>query len=232
MIGTPMYGGQCSAHYTFSNLNLTRVAKENNIHLNYQFLTTESLITRGRNSIVNTFMKSECSHLLFIDADIGFDPNDVLKIIGHNLDIVCAGYPAKFIDWESIHRAARMGVPPEGLQSFSSPYIYNRDEEGMHYGDLIDVKESGTGFMLIKRPVFEKMSSHVPSYISNQFNGAGENIKEFFATSIQDNLLLSEDYHFCRLWRSLGGRVYVDKSINLQHVGSYVFQSSPNHWIG
>lgn len=232
MIGTPMYGGQCSAHYTFSNLNLARVAKEYDINLNYQFLTSESLITRGRNSIVNTFMKSDCSHLLFIDADIGFNPADVIKLLNHNLDIVCAGYPAKYIDWGSIQNAARNGVQNNMLSMYASPYIFNRLEDGNHNGPLVEVKESGTGFMMIKKSVFETMQPHVPWYVTNQFNGDGDTNYEYFATSIEDNLLLSEDYHFCRKWRSMGGKVYVDKSISLNHVGSYIYQSSQNHSIG
>jgi hypothetical protein len=231
MIGTPMYGGQCSAYYTFSNLNLTRIARDRGVEINYQFLTTESLITRGRNAIVSTFMQSDCSHLLFIDADIGFAPEDVFKLISHKMDVVCAGYPAKIIDWHSVYQAARSGVPPNMLRHHASPYIYNRDPNGTHYGNLIDVIEAGTGFMLIDRNVFDTMSNHVPSYTANQFGTDGSTIKEFFATSIQDGFLLSEDYHFCRKWRSLGGKVYVDKSISLQHVGSNVFESSPQHWI-
>lgn len=231
MIGTPMYGGKCTAHYTFSNLNLSRIAKENNLNLNYQFTTTESLITRGRNAIVKTFLNSNCSHLLFIDADIGFDPQDVIKLLNYDLDIVCAGYPAKFIDWNSVYRAAQIGVAPHQLQMYASPYIYNKLENGEHKGNLIEVVESGTGFMLIKRLVFEKMKDHVPYYIANQFNTTAECVHEYFATSIQDQLLLSEDYHFCRKWRSMGGKVYVDKSIILDHIGDMVFTSSPNHWI-
>lgn len=231
MIGTPMYGGQCSAHYTFSNLNLVRVAKENDVELNYQFTTTESLITRGRNAIANIFLQSDCSHLLFIDADIGFNPDDVFKLISHKMDLVCAGYPAKLIDWHSVYHAARSGVPPNLLCHYASPYIYNRDLNGTHHGDLIDVIEAGTGFMLISRSVFEIMSNHVASYTANQFGTDGSTIKEFFTTSIEDGFLLSEDYHFCRKWRSLGGKVYVDKSIFLQHVGSNVFESSTHHWI-
>lgn len=232
MIGTPMYGGQCSAHYTFSNLNLVRIAKDRGIELNYQFTTTESLITRGRNSIASTFINSDCSHLLFIDADIGFNPEDVFKLISHKMDIVCAGYPAKLIDWHSVYHAARHGVTPNMLHHYASPYIYNRNPTGDHYGNLVDVIEAGTGFMLINRTVFEIMSEHVNSYIANQFGSDRVTIKEFFATSIEDGFLLSEDYHFCRKWRSLGGKVYVDKSISLQHIGSNVFESSLQHWIG
>ena len=231
MIGTPTYGGQCTAHYTFSNLNLVKLANSCGVNINYQFITTESLITRARNDLVSTFLDSDCSHLMFIDADIQFNPDDVIKLLNHDLDLVCGGYPCKMIDWNMIHKAATGGVSPEHLVSYASPYIYNRVDGSPQSGNLIEVKESGTGFMLINRRVFEQLSDHVPEYTSNKFNGYGKQIKEFFSTSIEDGILLSEDYHFCRKWRSIGGKVYVDRSIVLNHIGNHVFQSSPNHWI-
>lgn len=231
MIGTPMYGAQCSAHYTFSNLNLARVASSQNIDINYQFITTESLVTRARNDIARTFMQSNCSHLLFIDADIGFEPSDVVKLLNHDLDLVCGGYPAKTIDWNTIHHAANNGVRADFLQNYASPYIYNRVDGTPQVGDLIEVKEAGTGFMMIKRSVFEKLSNHLPFYTTNKFNGYGEKTIEYFSTSIEDGFLLSEDYFFCRKWRSIGGSVFVDSTIKLLHVGPYVFESSPQHWI-
>jgi hypothetical protein len=231
MIGTPMYGGQCTAHYTFSNLNLARIAQNHGINLNYQFTTSESLITRARNNIADLFLNSNCSHLLFIDADISFDPMDVIKLLKHDMDIVCGGYPAKLFDWYSIHAAAQMNVGPADLPKYASPYIYNRLEDGEHRDNLIEVKESGTGFMMIKRSVFEKLIPHVNTYISNQFDNAGKKNYEFFATMIDDGILISEDYFFCRKWRSIGGKVFVDKSVILCHVGSHVYQAATNHWI-
>lgn len=231
MIGTPMYGGQCTAHYTFSNLNLARLAPQYNINLNYQFTTSESLITRSRNNIADIFMNSDCSHLLFIDADISFNAYDVLKLLNHDLDLVCGSYPAKILDWNSIHQAAQSGISPENLSNYASPIIYNRLDNNNQETELIEVKESGTGFMMIKKRVFEELSNHVNTYTSNQFDNAGKLNKEYFSVMIEDNILISEDYFFCRKWRSIGGRVYVDKSIKLSHVGTHVYQPSPNHWI-
>jgi hypothetical protein len=231
MIATPMYGGQCTAHFTYYNIELTKMAMQRGIEIQHQFLFTESLITRGRNSLANTFMSSDFTHMLFIDADIGFKPADVFKLMEHDLDLVCGGYPAKLIDWNLVHKAATNGVPPEGLSSFASPYIYN-SLPGNDTNVVKEVIEAGTGFMMIKRSVFDTLKDHVPEYTSNQFgSGVGTKIKEYFATSIQDGFLLSEDYHFCRLYRKHGGKVFLDTSISLQHIGTNVFQSSPNHTI-
>jgi hypothetical protein len=232
MIGTPMYGGMCSAYYTFSNLNLLRSAASRNLEISYQFTTSESLITRARTGIANTFLNSDCSHLLYIDADIGFEPESVFKLLDHNLDFVCAGYPAKNIDWNHIEKAVRNGMPAHTLPSFASPYIYNRLEVQHDVPPgLIEVKNAGTGFMMIAKSVLLKMSNHVPSYINNQFDNHGHRHKEFFSTSIKHDILLSEDHYFCEKWRELGGRIFIDPSIRLKHIGNYVFESSPNHWI-
>lgn len=231
MIATPMYGGQCTAHYTFSNLNLVRMASNYNVEFNFQFITSESLITRARNDLVSTFLNSDCSHLMFIDADIQFQPEDVFKLLNHDLDIVCGGYPCKMIDWNAVYKAASNGVSAHNLHTYASPYIYNRVDSSEQSGNLIEVKESGTGFMMIKRKVFESLSDHVESYVTNKFNGYGKHVKEFFTTAIDNGILLSEDYFFCRKWRSIGGKVYVDRSVILNHIGSHVFESSKNHWI-
>ena len=232
MIATPMYGGQCSAHYCFYNIELTKQSIKKNIPIRHEFIFTESLITRGRNSLANTFLNSDCSHLMFIDADIGFDPEDVFKLLDHNKDVVCGGYPVKLIDWESIRNAAMSGCPASNLKDFSSPYVYNRVPDTKKQNNLIEVIEAGTGFMMIKKKVFEKLSKIVPEYYSNQFGkSAGKKIKEFYSTSIEDNILLSEDYYFCRLWRKQGGKIFIDTSIKLQHIGNYVFDSSPKHNI-
>jgi hypothetical protein len=233
MIGTPMYGGLCSAYYHFSSINLMRMACKEGLEISHQFTTTESLITRARTGIANTFLNSDCTHLLFIDADIGFEPEDVFKLLSHNLEFVCGGYPAKNIDWKHISAAAQRGTPAQLLPTFASPYIYNRlseQPEDVPAG-LIEVKNAGTGFMMISKSVLEKLSGHVPDYINNQFDNHGTRAKEFFSTTIKNDILLSEDHYFCEKWREIGGRIFIDPSIRLKHIGTYVYESSPNHWI-
>lgn len=231
MIATPMYGGQCSAHFTYYSLKFVEMAVRKGVQFQFQFLFTESLITRGRNTLAHTFMSSECSHLMFIDADIGFNPEDIFKLVGHDKPLVCGGYPVKMIDWGSIHKAAVNGVPATGLKDYASPYVYNRVPGSKDVNGLIEVVDAGTGFMMVRREVFDILGSIVPEYTSNVFGGEGQLHKEFFATSIHNGFLLSEDYHFCRLWRGTGGKVYVDPGIKLQHVGTNVFESSINHQI-
>lgn len=233
MIGTPMYGGICTAHYLYSTINLTRLAAKHNLDLNYQFTTSESLITRARSSIANIFLNSDSTHLIFIDADIGFNAEDILKLLSHDLDFVCGGYPGKTLDWNSIASAALKGVPSNSLAEFASPYIFNRltPQPSELHTDLIEVLNAGTGFMMISKKVVERISKIVPEYINNQFDNYGSKSKEFFSTMIKDGILLSEDHFFCEKWREVGGRIFVDTSIKLRHVGSYVYEGSPKHHI-
>jgi hypothetical protein len=233
MIGTPMYGGLCSAYYHFGSIELMREASKQGLEVSVEFTTTESLITRARTTIANTFLESDCTHLLFIDADIGFRAADVFRLLQHDMEFVCGGYPLKSIDWNHIAGAATRGVPPQALRSFASPFIYNRtpQQSADIPAGLVEVLNAGTGFMMLKKSVFEKLIPHVPTYINNQFDHSDTRAYEFFSTAIKDDFLLSEDYYFCEMWREIGGRIFVDSSIKLKHVGTYVYESSPNHWI-
>lgn len=232
MIATPMYGAQCTAHYCYYNIELTKLSIKKNIPIRHEFIYTESLITRGRNALATTFLNSDCTHLMFIDADIGFNPEDVFRLLNHDKDIVCGGYPVKIIDYESLYRATMQGCPVNQLSNYASPYVYNRVPNTKIENGLIEVIEAGTGFMMIKKKVFDFLSDKVKSYESNQFGaGVGRQIKEFYKTEIEDGILLSEDYYFCRLWRKHGGKVFIDTNIVLQHIGPHVFQSSPKHYI-
>jgi len=95
----------------------------------------------------------------------------------------------------------------------------------------VEIFNGGTGFMLIKREVFEKLSDHVPSYLNDVLDlngtvGQRDEIREFFATSIEPETgrLLSEDYHFCRIWRQIGGKVHAAPWCQLAHIGTYAFE--------
>jgi hypothetical protein len=146
-------------------------------------------------------------------------------------DIVCGIYPKKEVNWDSIERAASAGK--QGLADYAGAFVFNMigdhnaesDEQG-----LIEVRHGGTGFMLIKRGVFEHLAPHVPTYRVSSFQHpeTGEYDKpltyEFFATSIDaSGALLSEDYHFCELWRDHGGKIHAQPFIRLNHVGTHIF---------
>lgn len=231
MIATPMYGGMCTGAYTESLLNNMSFLAQRKVKTYWATLSNESLIPRARNELVRMFLASDADHLVFVDADIGFPPDGVAQLLVADKDVVCGIYPKKSIDWDQVIAAAKRG--DKDPASYAGSYVFNMlhgthemltDEDG-----LIEVRHGGTGFMAIKRGVFEQLAEHVPTYRTSSLqDAAGEYAKpltyEFFATSIDDTgALLSEDYHFCELVRKHGGEVYANPFIKLSHTGTHVF---------
>lgn len=244
-IGTPMYGGQCAGLYTKSTNDLSMMCATHQIPMKYYFLFNESLIQRARNYIVDEFMRSNCSHLLFIDADIGFNPKDALALLALQInepekyDIITGPYPKKTIAWEKVARAASQGFADENpfaLEQFTSDYVFN-PVKGMTQFKLnepVEVSEAGTGFMLISRQALEKYRdaypelSYKPDHVrTDQFDGSRE-ITAFFDCIIDptSKRYLSEDYFFCRKAREIGLRVWMCPWMQINHVGSYIFRGN------
>lgn len=231
MIATPMYGGMCAGPYVQGLLFTVRAMQELGVETVWCQMTNESLITRARNELARVFLESGKDYLMFIDADISFDGGAVAQLLAGDRDIACGVYPKKEVDWSSVKRAAAAGKTD--LEDYAGSFVFNMvgtehqetDAEG-----FIEVRHGGTGFMLIKRSVFEALAPHVPTYRVSTLQDpeTGEYTKplthEFFTTSIDSSgALLSEDYHFCELWRKHGGKIYAHPFISLSHVGTYVF---------
>jgi len=230
-----MYGGMCAGYYTQSIIQLMTTCQANGVDVHFSFMFNESLITRARNSLALTFLKTECTHLMFIDSDIRFRAEDVIHMIRADKDVLCGIYPKKEINWFTVKAAMDRGVPFDQLKSHTGSFVVNlvdyAGEVTVPMGMPVEIFNGGTGFMLIKREVFEKMGEVVPSYSNDVIDLSGmmkqsEPIKEFFTTSIEPgtNRLLSEDYHFCRTWREMGGKVYAAPWCQLAHIGTYAFE--------
>jgi hypothetical protein len=234
-IATPMYGGMCAGFYTQSIIQLLTTCQANGVDAEFSFMFNESLITRARNSLTHTFLKTDCSHLMFIDSDIKFRAEDVIHMIRADKDILCGIYPKKEINWHSVKAAMDRGVPFDQLKSHTGSFVVNLvnyvGEVTVPVHEPVEIFNGGTGFMLIKREVFGKLGESVPSYSNDVVDLGGkmqqsEPIKEFFTTSIEPgtNRLLSEDYHFCRIWRESGGQVHAAPWCQLSHIGTYAFE--------
>lgn len=228
MIATPMYGGMCTGHYVAGLLGTINKMKQVGVPVYWAQMMNESLITRARNELARLFLEKGMDYLMFVDADISFDGQAVATLMAADRDIICGIYPKKEVDWKQVGKAAKMGK--DNLQDYGGAFVFNMvgqvqesDSDG-----VIEVRHGGTGFMLIKRKVFEDLMPHVPTYRVSTHKVDGEYIKplthEFFATSIDETgALLSEDYHFCDLWRKHGGKIYANPFIKLEHVGTYVY---------
>ena len=240
-IATPCYGGQISEPYFRSVIKLSHLCDKYGIQLSISTIANESLITRGRNTLVSFFMEEEkATHLFFIDADIEFAPEDVIRMVHYDKPVIVGAYPKKNIDWDSVLSAAKKeGATPQQLISNGSKYAINfdlkTDDNGTHIqivDNLIKLKDGATGFMCIKKPVIEKM---FVEYAHLKYNSDINVDKKFekhmyslFDTMIEPVTLryLSEDYTFCRLWQDIGGEVFLDPRTNLNHTGFFSFNGN------
>ena len=235
-VATPMYGGVCHGPYVQGLLHLQNLSQQLQWETAVSMLFNESLITRARNALTHNFLKSNSTHLLFIDADIRFNANDIPPMVQADKDIICGIYPKKEINWSTVRSAISAGVPDDQLKHHTGSFVINlidyQGEVTVPIHEPLEVWQGGTGFMLIKREVFEKMKDVVPSYKNDVVDLSGgigmtEEITEYFATSIEPETgrLLSEDYHFCYNWRKkCGGKIYAAPWINLAHNGTYAFE--------
>ena len=171
-LATPMYGGQCHGMFTKSVADLTAKCAEIGIQLTTYFLFNESLITRARNYCCDEFIRSQSTHMLFIDSDIGFRPDDVIAMLAlssdeSEYDVLCAPYPKKFIAWEKIKKAVDKGFAdenPNNLEKFVGDFVFNAKPGTTSFSinDPVEILEGGTGFMMIKRSVFERYTKAFP----------------------------------------------------------------------
>lgn len=239
MLATPMYGGMGNCMFFSSVLRLQDRFIHHGIELHHAFMANESLIDRARNGLADTFLKqSTADYLLFIDADIEFRPEDVLAMMTFEKELICGPYPKKSINWPVILAAVKNGVEDVSvLEKLVGEYVFTPLEQSPKMEKIIKVAEAGTGMMLIKREVFEKLQKAFPEnyYVSDHSRDvSGGKVVErhaFFRTAIVKNRYLSEDYYFCHKWREIGGDVWLFPWAQTSHYGTYGFQGSVGHLV-
>ena len=169
-VATPMYGGNCLGLYAKACLDLQALCMHYGVNLKFSFLFNESLIQRGRNYLADEFLRSECSHLMFIDADILFDPNDVITLLALDKDVAGGPYPKKQINWVNILRGTQTGRYEEKnaaeLEGLVGDYVFNLVHGTQQFSvtEPFEVMEIGTGFMMIKREVFVEFQKSFPEF--------------------------------------------------------------------
>jgi hypothetical protein len=207
-IAMPCYGGMLTESTFMSFIKWANTARQLGIDWTLETMVNESLISRARNTLTAKFLEQkESTHLFFVDADIGWEPWHLLVLLNRNVDVIGGLYPMKTMPIKWVvngFEGAEEG--PDGLQ---------------------EVSKAGTGFLLMKREVFEKLNVH-PA-VKQYKNDIGldpkydQHLKTYFDTAVRQNRYYSEDWTFCENWRDLGGKVWVDKRVLLRHSGSYVF---------
>lgn len=244
-VATPMYGGQCAGMFARSVADLSALCTQYGIPLQFYFLFNESLITRARNYCVDEFMRSGADHLMFIDSDIGFNPQDVIALMAlqtmepEKYDIIGGPYPKKCISWEKIKQAVDKGIAdndPNVLENFVGDYVFNPKggQQSIAISEPVEVLEIGTGFMMITRQAMQKFIDSYPQYMykpdhvrTAHFDGTREIIMAFQAeVDPKSKRYLSEDYWFCQKTQEIGLKTWFCPWMKMQHVGTYIFGGS------
>ena len=201
-VSTPMYGGQCAGMFCRSTNDLSAAAVHHGIEVRFYYLFNESLITRARNYCADEFLRSDCTHMLFIDSDIGFNAVDVFAMLAlmsddSPYDILCAPYPKKCIAWEKIKTAVDKGMADQdvnALEKYVGDYVFNpaNGQSQIQISEPAEVLESGTGFMMIRRSALVKMQEkytellYRPDHVRTKaFDGTRE-IMTFFDALIDN----------------------------------------------
>ena len=207
-IAMPCYGGMLTESTFMSFIKWANTARQLNIDWTLETMVNESLISRARNTLTAKFLDMpDATHLFFVDADIGWEPWHLLVLLNRDKDVIGGLYPMKTMPIKWVvngFEGAEEG--PDGLQ---------------------EVSKAGTGFLLMKKHVFDKLKSH-PA-VKQYKNDIGldpkydAHLKTYFDTAVRQNRYYSEDWTFCENWRDIGGKIWMDKRVLLRHSGSYVF---------
>lgn len=232
LVATPTYGGLATTSYITSLLTLQTACAGLGVGLSVRFFS-DSLVTRARNELVRQFMAHEhATHLMFIDADIGFSPDQVFRLLKFDVDVAAGAYPLKEYDWAKAERAVKAGLTD--LQTASLHYVLAwEDPTSIQARDgFARVKRAGTGFLLIRRSVIARMCDAYPElrHIAPMYAGHKSDSDAPSRWALFDCMIdpetgeyLSEDYAFCRRWRSLGGEIWLDTVSKLNHTGPVTF---------
>lgn len=233
---TPCYGGQVFQNYYLSVLKLVYACMRHEVKLSFIIRGGDSLIPRTRNSIVAEFMATEgYTHLLWVDADIGFEPNAVFRLIQADRDVAAGIYPMKTIAWPDVI-PANMTKAEFDARYTKYPFNPKNGRVQTDSDGFVEVLDAPTGLMMIKRGVFETMIEKMPDHkiIADRMPGL-ERIADkiaqydyrFFDVMTEANgRYLSEDYAFCRRWQDCGGKIYADVTSKLTHQGSLTYQGN------
>tara|TARA_Y100001938_G_C7983902_1_gene375861 strand:+ start:77 stop:877 length:801 start_codon:yes stop_codon:yes gene_type:complete len=240
-VGMPMYGGMLSEPTLHGLLQLQNYTHNTGIKMRIQTMGNESLITRARNTLVSMMLDQTdfaATHLLFIDADIGFDYTNIERLICADKDIVCGIYPRKHIYLEKIKKILEENPNADNaeIEAKALGYNVNFDRPGELSGEngFFRVNEAATGMMLVKREVFRTMMKKFPErkyetdQIVNGLHYRSDNCYDLFAVGPYKTLnmvrYLSEDYYFSRLWQECGGEIWADLAMPLSHFGNRMYR--------
>jgi len=226
-LSTPCYGGLCLQAYADSIMKLQLMCAQYGVQLMLDTTENESLVHRARNISVARFMQKapRATHFLFIDADVHFDPESVMRLVSSGHDVSCAVYPKKVIMWDQAAAAISSG---KDLAKASASLVMNfKFSQTPIVNGFAEVLDGPTGFLMIKRDVFTRMFARYPELNckNDHQNRDFDDYCAVFDCMIDpiNRRYLSEDYAFCRRWQQMGGQIFADVTTTLGHVGNLRF---------
>jgi len=212
-------------------LRLQRTCAMHGYQMMLDTTENESLVHRARNiAVARFYQKTQATHFLFIDADIHFDPESVVRLIKSGHDVAVAAYPKKCVMWDQAEAEAKSGGT-RNLPRVSASLVMNFKYAKTQIADgFAEVLDGPTGFMCIKREVFTKMFERYPELqcINDHQNKDLDEYCAVFDCMIDplNHRYLSEDYAFCRRWQQMGGQIFADCVTILGHIGNIRFQGT------
>ena len=243
MVATPIYDG-AQGSYVRAALALALAAQAEGVPVRFEFILHEAQIHRARSLLADLFVQSDCTHLLFVDADIDFAAADIFAMISATTTrpdcaILGAAVPRRTVNWPQVARAAERGLAKENaadLARFAGDFalsFLNADQR-FALTDLVELSQLGTGLMLIRRDVVETLGARHPELAfrtdarDRQGTGVREEVHALFLPEIDrsSGLMLSEDYAFCRRARDAGFRIWLAPWVRTTHSGPATFRGS------
>lgn len=229
-VGTPMYGSKCQGAYLRSILSLLYLCNALNVPVGVSTISNESLVQRSRNYIVDEFLRSDFTHLMFIDTDIVFNPEYVIAMLVLDQEVVGVPYSSKTIHWETIVKAVHQNVSSDQLCRVAGNLSFEKHPLYLEK-NLVEVDTLMMGFTMIKRQVLDKLRVAYPEHYyrpdhigTPHFDGI-RNIQMFFSVEVDESsqTLLTEYEFFCQKWKAIGGKMYSCPWMVLSHIGLHSF---------
>jgi hypothetical protein len=245
---TPTYGSVIYVNYLHCMIDTMNIFRELDIPLTVEFCKNDSLVSRARNNLVAKAMNNkDITHIMFIDADITWEPLDILKLIISDKSLIGGIYPLKSYQWDKLYKDPQNPHNPNVIKSWIDKknnsqlkdsisdvnmVKYNLLKYNVNYLDhmlkiennLTKVRHIATGFMMIKRNTIEQMMKAYPNtkYVDDVgflHGNENDNAYALFDCGVEEGHYFSEDWLFCHRWSKMGGNIYLDVTINLTHTG-------------
>jgi hypothetical protein len=231
-VGTPCFGGLVTTGYLSSIIKLMQYSEAHGFGIELNMLGRDSLITRSRNTLVSQFLRTSATHFMFIDADLAFEPELVHRMLVFGEDVVGGMYPVKALRWDHPARISDREAPQTATLQYVGQFCEGDELE--RRGPFATGVYCATGFMMMKRRVVERLVEAHPetAYVSDHVYGANKADTPFYALfeCMIDPVTkeyLSEDFGFCRRWRALGGKIWLDVEGALVHTGPHDYAGQP-----